>query len=613
MTMSKESKIVIIGMGYLMEYIAPCYQALLGENLSKNAMAVTADPNAVDVKQKATGVPVLLNDNEKALREINPDIIFFAPPPSLAPGLTEDVLAPYYREVRERNGELPVLFAFPPNPEGKFYMEKLGADIKVVNILPNMIREIAGHPTAEAGFNVVTLPERHNWTEEEQDGIRSFWKPLGQVVFLNPQEVKTSLAVSCSNQMISEILMDMQQAVKDTEAGVAVSDLAQASRAYLLGKLGYNPPAPVESRTDAVSGRLLEAVKKVTYHAYQGTMKFMLEKGFDPEKAQEIQRMNYDLNLRKLQLMEREDFRRTTRSHATRGGVLECACISYSQKWQNNVRDHFAEYPAWTPDADWAEALEAGFIDMSQDVYDHLGRLSAAKEYKKCQIEHHAVLYALLVKEAVEQAGEEGRRAMRQATAEYGQERGRRMRQNAIDRGDRADTLAYLAYGEWSCAPGLMIVDEIEGSDQYMTQVSRCEWCQSWRKHGLMDYGKAYCENVDANIARGYDPEFDLGVYKLMSAGDERCEFDYRFHMTEEKREELAAMKARIGTSAQRDFDYHTAHLYFTCRRVLEEKLGKEKGDDIAGAALFDFTRRFGNGCTNSVMEFENCDFTKNK
>lgn len=110
----------------------------------------------------------------------------------------------------------------------------------------------------------------------------------------------------------------------------------------------------------------------MTYHAHCGTLKFMLEKGFDADKAETIQRMNYDLNLRKVQLMPREELRRATRHHATRGGVLERACISYTQNWQDSVCSHFAKYPDWTPDAQWAEALEDGFVQMSQDVFDHL-------------------------------------------------------------------------------------------------------------------------------------------------------------------------------------------------------------------------------------------------
>ena len=101
-----------------------------------------------------------------------------------------------------------------------------------------------------------------------------------------------------------------------------------------------------------------------------------------------------------------------------------------------------------------------------------------------------------------------------------------------------------------------------------------------------MEYGKAYCQNVDKCIAHGYDPDFDLGVNSLMSAGDAVCEFGYGFIMTPELREKLAEIRQRIGTSAQKGFNYHTAHLWVTCRRVLCEQLGETAGNDIADAAL---------------------------
>ena len=610
MKQDQNLRFVIIGMGYLMEYIAPCYSKLLGDKKAEQMLGVTAEPQAVQSKAKATGIPVILNDNAGALRRMEPDIILFAPPPSLAAPLTESVLVPYFAECRAAGKELPMLFAFPPKPEGKYYQEQLGHDCKVVNILPNMISEICGRTCAEAGFTMVTLPESHTWQPEELDFIRRFWQPLGQVVFLTPAEVQVALAVSCSNQMLSEIFLDMQTALPEAYRESA-SALAEAARAYLMEKLGYQPPQPVESSVQAVPPAMQEAVKKVTYHAHRGTLKFMLEKGFDADKAETIQRMNYDLNLRKVQLMPREELRRATRHHATRGGVLERACISYTQNWQDSVCSHFAKYPDWTPDAQWAEALEDGFVQMSQDVFDHLSQLAKKKEESVCDIEQHAVLYALLEKEAVEQAGEAGRTAMTEATAQYGLERGRRMRAHALEHGDEVNSFTYLAYGEWSPKPGQMEVGEAPEIELYTTHVTKCEWCRCWNKHNLMEYGKAYCQNVDKCIAHGYDPDFDLGVNSLMSAGDAVCEFGYGFVMTPELREKLAEIRQRIGTSAQKGFNYHTAHLWVTCRRVLCEQLGETAGNDIADAALFDLTRRFGSGYTEAILALKDLDFNQ--
>lgn len=610
MKADQEHKIVIIGMGYLMEYIAPCYQAMLGDHLASHVLGVTVDAGDIERKQKATGVPVIYNDNLGALRQMEPDLILFAPPPSVAPGLTEAVLVPYYEELRHAGKPLPTLYVFPPNPVGRFYLEKLGQDIRMVNILPNMISEIAGENVAAAGFSMITFPEGpDNWDKEHRDFLCRFWSPLGNVVFLTPEQVKAALAVSCSNQMLSEALSDMADGICAAGGSVTPEELGEAARAYHLAKHNYNPPAPLESRMDRISPEMLEAVKKLTFHAYEGTVAFLKEKGLSADLAKEIQDQNFDMNLRKLQQMSREDRARASRKHATRGGVLECAFISYTQNWRKNILEHFARFPAWTPDASWAEALEEGFRNMSQDVYDHSARLSAVPEKASCEIEHHAVLYALLERQAILQAGEKGRAAMREATAVYGRERGGRMRSRAIANGDQPEALSYMAYGEWSAAPGMMDVQE-QKEKTYVSHVYRCQWCHSWEKHGLMEYGKAYCENVDVNIAHGFSPDFHLQVHSLLSAGAPFCEFGYGFEMTQEKREALKQMKNKLGTSAQKDFTYHTAHLYFTCRRVLIEQLGRNLGSDIADAAFFDFTCEFGSGHAAAVMAYAGTDFS---
>lgn len=606
MKADQDLKIVIIGLGYLMEYIAPCYQKILGENLARNAVGVTADAADVERKEKAIGIRVILNDNMKALREMEPDFIFFAPPPSVAPGLTDAVLVPYFQELRRAGKQIPTLYVFPPNPVGKFYMDKLGGDLKIVNILPNMIQEIAGRNVTKAGFTMITFPDdQDNWKPEDLDFLRRFWAPLGNVVFLNPAQVKAALSVSCSNQMLSEIFYD----VADTSGGVTASQLGEAARAYHLQKRNYRPAADLESRLDAVTPEMLEAVKKLTFHAYEGTVKFLEQKGFPEALAYEIQNMNYDLNLRKVQLMTRRDLARATRKHATRGGVLECACISYTQRWQEEVKEKFARFPAWTPDAAWAEALEQGFIDMSQDVYDHLDHLADRPQAAQCGIEQHAVLYALLMRHAVKQAGQQGRDAMREATAVYGLERGGRMRQRALANGDTPNALSYMAYGEWSAEPGAMIVEEQKDQTLYVSHVHKCEWCRWWKQHKLLEYGKAYCENVDVNIAHGFDPDFHLQVNSLLSAGAPYCEFGYGFVLDDEKRGQLAEMTQRLGDSARRDFNYHVAHLYYTCRRVLLEKLGNELGADVADAAFFDFTRMFGAAYATAVAAYAQENF----
>ena len=106
------AKAVIIGMGFLMEYIFPCWKNAMGAKVSENILAVTADAHDLEGKQQRMGIRVILNDNAGALQQMRPDWIFFAPPPSVAPGLTRDILLPYYESCRREGRELPILVCF---------------------------------------------------------------------------------------------------------------------------------------------------------------------------------------------------------------------------------------------------------------------------------------------------------------------------------------------------------------------------------------------------------------------------------------------------------------------------------------------------------------------
>lgn len=72
-----ESRAVIIGMGFLMEYIFPCFRAAMGEKVKEQVVAVTADTVDLEGKEKRLGIRVVLNDNSGVLEQMNPDYIFF--------------------------------------------------------------------------------------------------------------------------------------------------------------------------------------------------------------------------------------------------------------------------------------------------------------------------------------------------------------------------------------------------------------------------------------------------------------------------------------------------------------------------------------------------------
>jgi hypothetical protein len=225
-----------------------------------------------------------------------------------------------------------------------------------------------------------------------------------------------------------------------------------------------------------------------------------------------------------------------------------------------------------------------------------------------CGIEHIAVLYALFVREAYA-CGNAGEKAVRDATSRYGRERGARMAQKAIADGVERNRANYLLYKEW--APprkGLMIPGPVQQKKpEFITTNVRCEWTESWKRHGLLEYGKLYCRYVDRYLCRGWAEGsaaegFEVHITTLLSEGDDRCTFKWGYEMTPELEAELEAQAAVIGSRHVRDFDYHTGHLLHAMSSELTEQLGAEKGGGIRKAVLDAFTAKFGKTCVRAIM-----------
>ena len=212
-----------------------------------------------------------------------------------------------------------------------------------------------------------------------------------------------------------------------------------------------------------------------------------------------------------------------------------------------------------------------------------------------CKIEHHAILFALLAKHAIELCQDAGREAILSGMTVYGNERGRRMAANALARGDKLTTMTNQAYGEWRPDyEGQMDFGQLRTQPTLQTYISRCAWCDAWKKHGLTEYGKLYCVNVDNAVYQGFRSDFVCTpTATALSWGGDRCEFDWGYPLTEEESAALIKKKKELGTSCMKDFNFHTAHLKHTISKTLCEALGAD-GEKAVKLALKDFSDIFG-------------------
>lgn len=218
-----------------------------------------------------------------------------------------------------------------------------------------------------------------------------------------------------------------------------------------------------------------------------------------------------------------------------------------------------------------------------------------ANEPINCKIEHHAILFAYLAKRAIEICGEEGKEAILAGMTTYGNERGQRMAANALAHGDELSTMTNQAYGEWKPDyDGQMEFGQLRTEPTLQTYISKCAWCDAWKKHGLTEFGKLYCVNVDNAVYQGFRSDFVCTpTTTAMSWGGERCEFDWGHPLSPGEVSALTEKKKELGTSCMKDFNFHTAHLKSTICQVLVQRLG-EDGEKAGELALKDHTDTFG-------------------
>ncbi|MDR1398041.1 MAG: L-2-amino-thiazoline-4-carboxylic acid hydrolase [Desulfarculales bacterium] len=210
-------------------------------------------------------------------------------------------------------------------------------------------------------------------------------------------------------------------------------------------------------------------------------------------------------------------------------------------------------------------------------------------------IEDHAVLYGLLVKYARLEKGGEGREAAARATVRYGRERGLRMAMRCRADGRELSPNNYLDYGEW--------FDDRGWSDfraaslrPFVLEAHSCGWKKSWGKYGLTEDGSLYCQIVDVELVRGFNPANEVLVDGVLTQGAKKCSFHFS-GAAYEGEDDLAAAAARrteLRPRTVKDFLFHSGHVLSAFRGVYLLEFGLDKGGRILGQALADYGAVFG-------------------
>jgi len=232
---------------------------------------------------------------------------------------------------------------------------------------------------------------------------------------------------------------------------------------------------------------------------------------------------------------------------------------------------------------------------------------------KSFTAEHHALLFAWLVKELINRVGEDrASPVIRRAVREYGEQRGRRMALRATENGHDLSMLNYLVYVEWKAGKGEMVTNIVEKKPRVRAKIPRCCWHTAWKEHDLMRYGRYYCLDVDVSLVRGFNPDLKLDVNEIKPDGISEC--DFVFHGLALGPVEMIRFLYRKlikpGKSVLMPWDYHTGHVYKTIGDAFTGEF-EEKGRMAVEAAMGIFTDRYGKDAAEVVRRYRDADFNR--
>lgn len=324
-------RFAIIGLGRLMEVIWHCLSGCFGgDDVAKRAIGTTADAADLARKRAFFGIPVQLADNLAALESNRPDIIFFAPPPSIAPGEIDATLRDYFVRLRRAQSPIPEIYAFPPMPPGKHYRDILGEDVLVANIIPNNVHRIGGRPVVDEGYYACTFSG--DWPTASRQRLQRVFASQGAMVEVPPDKLVPMLGGTCTFfglwhfvPVLTGLLQAHGMKVDHNQVGSHLRALCQQLGGFMPA---HSAPAVRIAQAAPWLDGLLDSVARAWW---EGVRRYFADIDFPPEATHTILTRGFDVILHTVQSEPREVLDHHAFGAATKGGVLEKAIHTFHQ------------------------------------------------------------------------------------------------------------------------------------------------------------------------------------------------------------------------------------------------------------------------------------------
>jgi len=140
-----------------------------------------------------------------------------------------------------------------------------------------------------------------------------------------------------------------------------------------------------------------------------------------------------------------------------------------------------------------------------------------------------ATLYYYLARRFVAAYGEGARAVIKEAIRDWGTEEGARHRSNVQAMGlscglENLDKGSTLPWGP------IMDNDQELSAGELCITTRRCPLAEVWQEHDALDLARLYCDEVDIAKWRAFNPDIAAERPRVMTHGDDVCEFILRLN-----------------------------------------------------------------------------------
>ena len=355
-------KIFIIGFGFIGRYLAPCYEALLGQPTPEQVLAVKASSRGMEELRQQYPYAISVGDTAAVLEREHPTILVLCPPPTEVPGIVREILAPYFERCRRERPPAAGHLHLCAHPVSGLVSGRAGCGDPGSQDPAQCGGPYRLHRYGTHRHQLYLAGSAGPVVGGDREAICRFLSPFGENIFLTDDDSLALLAVKITAHIFYEISFSVADVCESRGIPVTLAQLGSAVRAARFSMPDCRLPQLCPCGYDGLPDRVAEFMRRLTLAWYAGIEAYAdsLSYTIPMETVRHINSLSFELNVLPVQLETREKLHENTRNHGTKGGVLEKGCIFF----ERYLRCPLEEMTARVLDGAWEE----DFFDFVQGI-----------------------------------------------------------------------------------------------------------------------------------------------------------------------------------------------------------------------------------------------------